>query len=81
MAEETTKKINSRKFVVWLVWLLITGGIIVVSAINKNIGDSLISDVLKYFFGISMMYIGGNVVQKGAYAIADSLAEKKEGLQ
>lgn len=81
MAEETSKKINSRKFIVWLVWLLITGGVMIITAIKSNISDSLILEVLKYFFGISMMYIGGNVVQKGAYAIADSLAEKKEGLQ
>lgn len=78
MAEETTKKLNSRKFIVWLVWLLITGGVMVITAIKSNISDNLILEVLKYFFGISMMYIGGNVAQKGAFAIADSIKGKVE---
>lgn len=78
MAEETTKKLNSRKFIVWLVWLLITGGVMVITAIKSNISDNLILEVLKYFFGISMMYIGGNVVQKGALSIADSIKGKVE---
>lgn len=79
MSEEMTKekkKINSRKFIVWLVWLLITGGVMIISAVKSNFGENLISEVLRYFSGISMMYIGGNVVQKGAVAIADSLTAK-----
>lgn len=78
-------KLQSRKFVVWLVWLIIAvvdlviDGIIIV--ITKTITGEMLSlteKVLSWFFAISMMYLGMNVVQKGAFAIADVLAGKEE---
>lgn len=85
--EEKTEesKLKSRKFVVWLVWLiiavldLILDGIIII--ITKNITDELISlteKILSWFFAVSMMYLGMNVVQKGTFALADAWQSKKE---
>ena len=60
MAE--TKKTDSRKFVVWLVWLIITILVIawcaLVMIITKQIQDQLIGLIeksLAYFFAVSMM--------------------------
>lgn len=69
-AEES--KLKSRKFVVWLVWLLITLAIVAISFF-RNTADSLVSKTLDNFFFISMMYLGMNVGQKGFYAIAGAL--------
>ena len=73
----TTDKLTSRKFIVWIVWLIITIGVVVVSVI-RNTGDDLISTVIQDFFYVSMLYLGMNVTQKGAFAIADALKGKEE---
>ena len=50
-------KFKSRKFIVWIVWLLI----IIASMIVKDIPK----DTVYNFFGfISMVYIGGNLADK-----------------
>lgn len=67
--EKKTSKIQSRKFIVWLTWLIITLGVIVLSFIRANSSDDLILEVLKYFFGVSMLYLGVNVAQKYIPAI------------
>ena len=76
--DKETKKTNSRKFVVWLVWIfmaLVTLAAFIISmAITKQIPDSLVNlveNMLKYAFVISCEYIGVNVLQKGFYAIKD----------
>lgn len=71
---ETSKKTDSRKFVVWLVWLLIALAIGVYTFIAKD--TILLEKVLGWFFTLSMMYLGVNVGQKGALAFADALKNK-----
>lgn len=83
--EQEKKKTDSRKFVVWLVWLIITILVIawcaIVMIITKQITDKMIDVILKaisYFFAISMMYLGVNVGQKVGLAFADKLMPKEE---
>lgn len=71
---ETSKKTDSRKFIVWLVWLLIALAIGVYTFIAKD--TTLLEKVLGWFFTLSMMYLGVNVGQKGALAFADALKNK-----
>ena len=73
-ATETSKKTDSRKFVVWLVWLVIALAIGVYTFIAKD--SALLEKVLGWFFILSMMYLGVNVGQKGALAFADALKNK-----
>ena len=85
MEEEKTKKTDSRKFVVWLVWLIITVLVIAyciaISIITKTITEQVTNLILKtlgWFFAISMMYLGVNVGQKVGLAFADKLMPKEE---
>lgn len=71
---ETAKKTDSRKFIVWLVWLLIALAISIYTFIAKD--SVLLEKVLGWFFTLSMMYLGVNVGQKGALAFADALKNK-----
>ena len=78
-------KLQSRKFVVWVTWLIVAVISIVLAGITviltKQFTEyvaSLTEKVLSWFFAISMMYLGVNVVQKGAFAIADVFAKKEE---
>lgn len=71
---ETSKKTDSRKFIVWLVWLLIALAISGYTFITKD--SVLLEKVLSWFFTLSMMYLGVNVGQKGALAFADALKNK-----
>lgn len=71
---ETSKKTDSRKFIVWLVWLIIALAIGVYTFIAKD--STLLEKVLGWFFTLSMMYLGVNVGQKGALAFADALKNK-----
>lgn len=82
--EEKNSKLSSRKFVVWLTWLIVTvlvlGYGIVVTVITKQIVDScvsLIEKVLGWFFGISMMYLGMNVGQKVGMSVAENMKGKE----
>lgn len=72
--KEITKKTDSRKFIVWLVWLLICLAIGIYTFIVKK--EELLTKTLEYFFALSMMYLGVNVGQKGVLAIADALKNK-----
>ena len=86
MAEESnkeTKKTDSRKFVVWLTWLiiLVIAWCAVVMIVTKQIVESLVSlaeKTLAWFFAVSMMYLGVNVGQKVGFAFADALTTKYE---
>lgn len=85
MSEEKGKKTDSRKFIVWIVWLIITILVIawcaLVMIITKQIQEQLVGLVekaLSYFFAISMMYLGVNVGQKVGLAFADKLMPKEE---
>lgn len=81
-------KLQSRKFVVWVTWLIVAvvSIVLVVTTVilTKQFTEylaSLIEKVLGWFFAISMMYLGVNVVQKGAFAIADVFAKKEETVE
>ncbi len=83
--EDKSKKTDSRKFVVWLIWLIITVLVIawcaLVMIITKQIQEQLIGLVekaLSYFFAISMMYLGVNVGQKVGLAFADKISKQAE---
>ena len=78
MSEENTQtdsKLSSRKFVVWLVWLIITIGTVVYMFICKD--STLVEKTLDSFFYISMMYLGMNVGQKVGFAISDALVKNR----
>lgn len=82
---ETTKKKESRKFFVWIIWLVVTLVVVawctVVMIFTKQLADSIVSlleKILCYFFAISMMYLGVNVGQKMGFAFADALTAKYE---
>lgn len=86
VSEETeNKKIQSRKFSVWLVWLILCiillGVCSVILIINKGENEpviNLVKQILGYFFSISMMYLGVNVGQKIGLSFADALKTKGE---
>lgn len=71
------EKIKSRKFLVWIVWVvLILGALVicgVVLAIQKELPESLIGSldsIISYFFFISLAYLGFNFGQKIGLAFA-----------
>ena len=79
------ENLKSRKFAVWVVWLIITILVIIfctaVMIITHSITQeltSLIEKVLGWFFAISMMYLGMNVGQKAAVAIGDAISGHSE---
>lgn len=82
---ESDSKLKSRKFLVWVVWLVITIAVIlfcVVAMVTTQTMSEpltgLIEKVLGWFFAVSMMYLGMNVGQKAAYAISDALARPED---
>ena len=84
MEEEKSKKTDSRKFVVWITWLVISILVIawcaVVMIVTHQIVEglvSLIEKTLAWFFAISMMYLGVNVGQKVGLAFADKIIPKE----
>lgn len=70
----TQKKTDSRKFIVWIVWLLIAIAIGIYTFITKE--STLLKETLDKLFAVSMMYLGVNVGQKGVLAIADAIKHK-----
>lgn len=81
--KETRSKLSSRKFVVWLVWLIITSLLIAFCAIvaiatqdAQNNAISLLETIIGYFFAISMMYLGVNVGQKIGLSFGQKYTEK-----
>ena len=85
MEQEKGKKTDSRKFVVWVVWLIIAILVIAFCALvmimTHQIVEGLVNLIEKtiaYFFAISMMYLGVNVGQKVGLAFADKIMSKEE---
>lgn len=83
--EEKPSKLQSRKFVVWLVWCIIAIVNLVIDAIiiiyTRNVTEEMMSlteKVLGWFFAVSMMYLGMNAGQKVGFAISDALTSKVE---
>lgn len=82
-SEETKKKMNSRKFIVWVVWALLTIAVLVIGTIVMLVTKSypetitdLIELVLGFFFYISLVYLGVNGIQKVGFAISDAISVK-----
>lgn len=83
MTKEERSKFQSRKFLVWIVWLLITiivvAGCCTVMIIVKQVlppMTSIISEILGDFFIISMMYLGVNACQKVGLSYFESKGKK-----
>lgn len=57
----TESKFTSRKFIVWIVATVIMIACCVISFITKD--TSIVTSFTSIWGGISMFYIGGNVVQ------------------
>ena len=74
--KDEESKLSSRKFVVWLIWLLITIAIVIYTFITQE--SDLLHKALESFFAISMMYLGMNVGQKIGFAFADAIAKNKD---
>ena len=81
----TEEKLKSRKFSVWIVWLILTLCVIIFCAVSmivsKTVSDSLtglIEKVLGWFFAVSMMYLGMNVSQKLGFSLSDALKNKNQ---
>ena len=53
-------KMQSRKFFVFFIWLCL----VIFSFLSKNIASSTQELILLFFGRVSIIYIGGNVVQK-----------------
>ena len=73
--ETEEKKMTSRKFLVWIVWVIITIGIIVLSFFKKD-SDDLVKTGLQDLFFISLTYLGVNGIQKVGFAISDAISSK-----
>lgn len=85
MSEQNDSKMTSRKFVVWLVWLVLTIFVtvfsVVVMVVSRTMPETLtglIEKVLGWFFAVSMMYLGMNVGQKVGFALRDAISTKTE---
>lgn len=72
---EEEKKMTSRKFLVWIVWVIITIGIIVLSFFKKD-SDDLVKTGLQDLFFISLTYLGVNGIQKVGFAVSDAISSK-----
>lgn len=70
---KTTKKLNSRKFLVWLSWTILIIALVVTGFIRDN--DEIILKGIEYYFLISCCYIGFNVWNKKI------VAEKEGGTE
>ena len=83
--DKQKKKTNSRKFIVWISFTLLTFFIVIGSgitaAIVKGISDKvveLIEKTLSSYCVVSSLYLGCNVGQKVGIAFADNLATKED---
>lgn len=83
MSDQTDTKLKSRKFAVWLVWLVLTIFVIVFSVVVMVVSQTmpetltaLIEKVLGWFFAVSMMYLGMNAGQKVGFAFSDAISTK-----
>lgn len=81
--EETQTKLKSRKFIVWMVWLVLTVlilsfsiGVMIVTKTMPETLTELIEKELGRFFDVSMMYLGMNAGQKAAFALSNAIRSK-----
>lgn len=76
-SEKEDKKGPGRKFFAFIVWVVIVIAAFVLAGIGK-VSESILTDTLRDLFYVSVVYITGNVVQKGAFAISDVFKNKEE---
>lgn len=83
--EKAKKKTDSRKFVVWITWVVIAVAILIVGAIVMIASRSfptevieLVKLVLEYLFYISLVYLGVNGITKVGFAISDAISGKED---
>ena len=81
-------KLTSRKFMVWITWLVISILIAIVMAatliVTKNVPDSLVSlfvKIIEYFFIISLVYLGVNLGQKGIEVLKEKVEVQEESTE
>lgn len=81
--KEKASKFQSRKFLVWIVWGVITFvvAVVVIICCIKNILEAktaieLLTAVIQDFFYISLLYLGVNAGQKIGFAVSDAIANK-----
>lgn len=81
--KEKASKFQSRKFLVWIVWGVITFvvDVVVIICCIKNILEAktaieLLTAVIQDFFYISLLYLGVNAGQKIGFAVSDAIASK-----
>ncbi|MDO5773245.1 MAG: hypothetical protein Q4P16_02900 [Spirochaetales bacterium] len=82
-SEEKSSKFQSRKFLVWMIWgiiTLITAVVVVICCVKKLIeaqtAIELLQAVIQDFFYISLLYLGVNAGQKIGFAVSDAIANK-----
>lgn len=82
-SEEKSSKFQSRKFLVWMIWgiiTLITAVVVVICCVKKLIeaqtAIELLQAVIQDFFYISLLYLGVNTGQKIGFAVSDAIASK-----
>lgn len=83
--EKKEKKLQSRKFLVWFVWLILSMITLSISIVTMIVTKSfpetvvdLLKAVLQYFFYVSALYLGVNGIQKVGFAISDALSSREE---
>lgn len=76
--EKKDNKLSSRKFIVWVTWLIITIITLIIvtvaMCITKETNSAMVSiieNVLTYLFFISLTYLGVNFGQKIGLAYCD----------
>lgn len=77
MAEEKINKMQSRKFIVWIVWVLICFAFVVLNFIRSGYED-LTKEAMQDCFFISMFYLGANVANKGIAAYENKQKEEQQ---
>lgn len=78
-------KLKSRKFIVWLTWLVlvfVVAAVVLVCCVKSLIEASsaveMFKAIIQDFFYISMLYLGVNVGQKAAFAFGDKRQQEED---
>ena len=75
--EKTTKKAQSRKFIVWIVSTFMFLIVMVVSFFNES-GDEVTVKAIEFYTWTTALYLGANVGSKFANAIKTNKEDESE---
>ena len=75
---QPNKKELGRKFFVFIVWVVLVAAVAVLVGLQR-LSESSFDKVIDCFYIVSIVYIGGNVVQKVGRNVADAFIKKEEG--